>query len=194
MSTQRDSCQPYRVDIYGPSLWDSHFGDNGDWISASNDYLPAISASDPLGMGGGWSDQGSVGEALRVSLFSKEKHHSFSLLLAAIGVGMGINQSHQLVEWRIAILIPEGYLLFIEGTEILFTGGNNGIMLRGVGLDDDPPPPPASPRSAGYLREQLEGTFPGAKIGEIETKISIDDSYHGDQWDIESFGYHLGAD
>ena len=74
-------------------------------------------------------------------------------------------------------------------------GGFDGVVLRGVGLDDDAAAEGAAPSTAGEgLVEELEGAFAGAEVGEMEGDVRGDDADECDERDVEALRYHLGAD
>jgi len=64
----------------------------------------------------------------------------------------------------------------------------------GEGLDDDFAFEFAASRSAGDLSDELEGALACAEVWDVESEVSIEDSYEGDVGEVESFGDHLCAD
>ena len=78
-----------------------------------------------------------------------------------------------------AIVVPDGCL----------DRGTIGVE----GLHEHPPTLGPTTGSAGHLSDQLKGPLSGAKVGQMECRIGIDDPDERDFGEIESLGDHLGA-
>ena len=61
-------------------------------------------------------------------------------------------------------------------------------------LDEDATSLLAAAGSAGYLGDEVEGSFGGAEVGEMEGRVGVDDAYEGDVGEVEPLGDHLGAE
>src|SRR3977135_3099276 len=52
----------------------------------------------------------------------------------------------------------------------------------------------SSSGAACDLGKQLKSTFPGAKVGQMQADICIDNAHQGNIWKIEALGDHLRTD
>ena len=81
-----------------------------------------------------------------------------------------------------------------EGFVVVGGGGEDGVVVGVVGLDDDAAGKISAAGAAGDLGHELEDAFGGAEVGHGEGVIAADDADERDAVDIVSFGDHLGAD
>ena len=76
----------------------------------------------------------------------------------------------------------------------MFRRGPDTVMPWGKGLNNYLPLLIASARSPGYLRQQLEGPFTGAKIGQMQADIGSNNPNQGNPGKIQTLSYHLRTD
>src|SRR5688572_12788837 len=120
--------------------------------------------------------------------------HLVGGLGADVVLAVAEEKAGQADERRVAVMTPEVDLFGKECLVVVAGGGLDGVVLRGVALDDDARAGSAPPRAAGDLGQQAEGALPGAKIGEVQASIGVDDPDGGDAGEIKALGHHLGAD
>lgn len=94
---------------------------------------------------------------------------------------MCVQEAHQPIEWRVALLAAEGDLLLIESDIIMLRSSDHRIVLRRIALDNDFASHLTSTCSACYLGQDLEGALGGVKVGEVKPDIGIDYSYQRHQ-------------
>ena len=68
------------------------------------------------------------------------------------------------------ILPSVAYFLVVESSVVMPGTGRNGLVLRGIGLDNDPPWTGATPCPARHLAKKLEGAFAGTKVRKVEDR------------------------
>ena len=71
--------------------------------------------------------------------------------------------------------------------------GADDRVLGQIGLDDDLAGTITATSTASYLLEQVVGTLPRAKIGQLEGKVCIDHAHERDFGKIEALGNHLST-
>ncbi len=96
--------------------------------------------------------------------------------------------------WRIIEFIAISQLNFCKITEVLLLGIADGIVLGVKGLDDNFALAFGASAASGNLRDELKTTFSRAEVGDIQRDIGVDYAHQGDEWKVQSFGDHLGAE
>src|SRR5690554_4472225 len=85
-------------------------------------------------------------------------------------------------------------LVLSKGRKIVVLGGEEAVVLRGVGLNDDLSGAVGAAGAAGDLGEKLEGALGGAEVREVEAHVREHDADQRDVGEVVAFGDHLGAD
>ena len=67
-------------------------------------------------------------------------------------------------------------------------------MFRVERLHVDASPVLATAGPPGHLGDQLEGPLRGAKVGQVQGGVRIDDAHDGHVRKVQSLGNHLGAE
>jgi hypothetical protein len=75
----------------------------------------------------------------------------------------------------------------------VFAGGENGVVIRVVGLRHHAPRQLAAPGPPRNLRHKLEDPFSGAKIGHRERVVAAHHAHQCDAMNVVAFGDHLRA-
>lgn len=104
------------------------------------------------------------------------------------------NEADKPGEGRVMELAAVGDFLLIKRGVIMSDCGLDGVMLRAVALDNNPAAQSAPSGASCHLTEQLECSFSGAEVREIKAGIGADHTDKSYQWQIQTLGYHLGAD
>src|SRR4029079_19709072 len=85
-------------------------------------------------------------------------------------------------------------LILIKTIHVMLRRRANNLVGRVKCLQDHVPPTLASACAPCHLSQHLKDSFPGERIGQIQSDVCEDDANQGDQRKIESFGEHLGTD
>ena len=109
-------------------------------------------------------------------------------------IGIGDQQPSQDAERRVAEQPPPQELVVGEAVHVERGRGADGVVARGVGLDDDPARHRPSPGSTGDLRQQLEGPLARPVVGQVEGDVGRDDRRERDRWQVEALRGELGPD
>ena len=81
-----------------------------------------------------------------------------------------------------------------ETAVVVGEGEANRVVFGKRRLDDDFPAPRTAASAAGHLGQQLKRPFAGAKVGEVQANVGIDDAHERDAREVEAFGDHLRAE
>ena len=82
----------------------------------------------------------------------------------------------------------------VEGVVVVAPCALDGVVLRGVGLDQDASRGLGSPGSACDLGEELKGALGGAEIGVVQPDIREHDTHELHARKVVPLGHHLGSD
>ena len=69
----------------------------------------------------------------------------------------------------------------------------DGHRIGLIGLHHDAPRQLGAPGTTSHLLDELEGTFAGPIVGQVQLGVGVNDAHEGHIVEIEAFGDHLGA-
>jgi len=107
---------------------------------------------------------------------------------------VGIDEASQSTEGGIFVLPSMADFSLIQSGVVMLCCHRNGIMLRGIGLNNNPPRVGTAPRPPCYLAKELKGALTGTEVRKMKNGIGRDYPYQGDQREVKPLGYHLCAD
>ena len=99
--------------------------------------MPAVMAPYPLGNTRGRTNDFYVAQTVGADLEPEQSRRFCGLTLASCGVDVVINQMHQAIKGRIALLLPRFNFLLVKLRVVLLRRSHNGVMIGIVGLDYD---------------------------------------------------------
>ena len=109
-----------------------------------------------------------------------------------------LRRAHQNIrhrrERRVLHEPPKLQLLLIEPGEIMLRRKLDRIVILKISLQNNFSRRIASPRAPRDLRQQLKGSFRGAKIRDVQIEIGCDRSDERHLGEVQALGNHLRAD
>ena len=185
--------QSHWVDIHDPAPRQDSSLQQVVRLAAKQDDLPAVAAAQAGGVGRHRPDDIDRGDAHRGGSIPQASGQRLGLVLGVGGVRMGEHQPGHAAEGRISVAAAVGHFLVEEQAVVLLGGRGDGIVLRGVGLNDHRSRPRAASGAARHLSQQLKGTLRGPEVRQIEVHVSIDDPYQRDLREVQPLRDHLCA-
>ena len=116
--------------------------------------------------------------------FNAKFHHVLLLATHSDEHGMAIG--------GMAAGLADGKFLSGETLEVVVPRKLDAGALGGEGLHDDLTGHFTTPGAAGDLREELEGAFASAEVGNVEGEVGVENADERHVGGMESFGDHLG--
>ena len=107
-------------------------------VTPAQSNMPAVVAPYPLGDTRGRANDFYVPQTVGADLEPEQSRRFCGLVLAVVGVDVVINQMHQAIKGRVALLVPRFNLLLVKLRVVLLRRGHNGVVIGIVGLDYDP--------------------------------------------------------
>ena len=155
--------------------------------------LETVFAAELCEWGGGGTEDTGVG-VFGVEGYDEALAECLGELFGGLFTGTADDEAcHGCVRW-VGEHLTDGKFAVGEGLVVVSNGRLDGGVVGVKRLDEDATSLLAAAGSAGYLGDEVEGSFGGAEVGEMEGRVGVDDAYEGDVGEVEPLGDHLGAE
>jgi len=186
--------QAHRIDIHDPAAVHRYRRHDPRPIGTPDQELPLVQTADPADEGWGGTQHLDVACAEFSRLLPQAFRHLFAGESSGQLVTVANHEPDQPPKRRVTMPLAKREFFLIERVVVLPARGADGVMLRGVGLDDDEPTREMPAGSPSDLRQQLERALGRAIVREIDARIGMHDPDRRYSGKIEPFGDHLRSD